>query len=188
MTSRALITAALLALFPHLGPAKAKLYAFLIKLESERSGVAVKYIVGRTYIESRFRNVKSKRFGCRWRKLPGRAFKRGPVYYCRQSHGLMQPEITPVTNPEYIGFEEELMNPAINFRIGAAALGYWQNWHKREKCKQRPRHKFWHHFKWGYRVPKKVLKHRGTWKMERFMKKWQRTIHKLRRSKRRSEM
>ena len=176
MSSRTLIAAALLHLFPHLGQAKAELYAFLIKHESERSGVAVKYIVGRTYIESRFHNVKSKRFGCRWRKVPSN--KRGPVYYCRQSWGIMQPEITPVTNPEYLSFEQELLNEAVNFRIGAAALAYWQKRHVKRKCKCKA--PWWLHYKYGYKIPKKQRKRpKKGWKMERFIRKWQKTLRRL---------
>jgi hypothetical protein len=180
--SRAVIIAALLQLFPHLkGTGKAETYAFLIKLESERSGVAIKYIVGRTYIESRFHNVKSKRFGCRWRKVP--SYRKGPVYYCRQSFGIMQSEITPVTNPVFMGFEEEFMNEAIAFRVGTAALAYWQNWHRR-KCKKRGKHRcrgpWFLHYKYGYKIPKKKQRKPGKrYKMERFMRKWQRLIRRL---------
>ena len=168
--------------FPHLGKNKAELYAFLIKHESERSGVPVRYIVGRTYIESRFHNVKSRKFACRFRKIPSN--RKRPVYYCRQSFGIMQPEVTPVTNPEYIGYEEELMNEAVNFRIGTAALSYWRNWHTR-KCKKRGKHRcrgpWFLHYKYGYRIPKTKQRKRKPYKMVRFMRRWRKTVRKIQR-------
>jgi|2_EtaG_2_1085320.scaffolds.fasta_scaffold04213_4 hypothetical protein len=170
-----IITYALLIFFPHLDDITAKRYARSIYEESEVYNVKVSTIVARTYVESGFHNIVSKKFACRIRTV-----NRKKVKYCRQSFGLMQPEITPRTNPEYIGKEHKFMIPEINFHIGTKTLAYWKRWHKYNRCKHKPKHPYWLHYKYGYVIPpKKRIRPKGGWKVTNFQRNWNRTIRTI---------
>ena len=129
---------------------------------ARRHRVGVDWIAARTYVESNFRNVISRRF-------------RGPGYW-RQSFGLMQTEVTPRTNPQYLGRERELLRPEVSFHLGAKILGYWLKRHKSGRCTcPGP---WWRHYKWGYRVPKRK-RPRGGWKMENFRRRFLRAMEAI---------
>ena len=141
---------------PHLSQAHVKQYARLMLAAARRAKIEVGWVAARTYVESNYRNTISKRFKncrkCIW----------------RQSWGLMQLEVHKRCLPNYRGREKLLLlQPEVNFKIGARYLAHWKQWHEAGHCGCAA--PWWLHFKYGYRIPKRKRKRpKGGWKMENF--------------------
>ena len=147
----ALLGLAILAYFPHLKPAEARLYGRLIVQESRAAGVSPFDTAARIWVES----------GYRVRAVEPRA----------KNYGLAM-------------IKRRDFDPRRNIRAGARALAYWQDWHRRGKCKQRPVHPYWLHYTWGYVVPPKRRTPR-RWKMIRVKRLLKRKVDKCRNRRRR---
>jgi len=166
----------------HLSHPTSMRYARLMTYAARRNKINVGWVAARTYCESNFRNVISIKFGCKWRKV---VRYRKPIYYCRRSWGLMQPEVTPVSNPQFLGRERALLKPGLNFQVGTKILAYWKRRHETGRCKCKAA--WWWHYVYGYIVPKS--KHKAPakgWKMERYkakFDKWVKRCEKKRKSR-----
>ena len=64
--------------------------------------------------------------------------------------GLAQIHVSPTTNPELIGHEEDLFNPRVNLRYAGRMMALWKRYHQRS-CDDTA-HPYWAHLKFGYRV------------------------------------
>jgi len=148
---------------PHLSRKLADEFAAVMVKAAKQGKIGVDWVAARTYVESNFRNVISKRFkNCR-------------TCIWRQSWGLMQLEVHKYCLPKYIGREKLLMHPGTNFRIGAGYLAYWKQWHRQGHCRCGPA--WWLHYKYGYIVPKRKRKEpKGGWKMERYRQEFNRLL------------
>jgi hypothetical protein len=136
------ITAAIMALAPGKVAGVAVLYTSAIVQATEVRGIDPLLVVSIIHVET----------GGRWES---------DMISPTHDYGLMQPHVSRTTNREFLGREEELLDPDTNIAVGVNMLASWKEYHSKH-CKGNS-HKWWAHYKWGVEVKnnkygKKVLR------------------------------
>jgi len=124
------VLAAILWLAPQLSHHTAQTYAKIIYREAEKRAIDPLLVAAIIHVESSW-NPRARSATGDW--------------------GLAQIHVSRTTNPNLIGHEEILFDPAINIRYAVRTLAMWRKWHE-EACYQRLPHFSWSHYQFGYVV------------------------------------
>lgn len=121
------ILLAIMFLVPGLGPTTAKKYAGIIDRVSVIYQIDPLLVVSIIHVET----AKT------WKKK---------IRSVTNDFGLGQIHVSKDSNPELLGREEVLFDPATNIRYAAKTLAMWKSWHVRV-CDER--HPWWAHYQAG---------------------------------------